>query len=353
MFNYVFQPDWGLLNGVLRAARRRSGAALAGRSAPRPHRLARRGDHPRGLGRARLLHPRHPRRACSRSRPISTTRPRSTAPTRFQIWRHITLPSLRPTFIFLIMTGTIDAMARFADLWTLGGPGGAPARSLQSDRHVHVPDRLRERRLSLAAAIAVVFFLIVLAHHARLPSEGSSRANSAAVADGAKRPLPGSNQGRRRRAPGRLAPRLGERRRALTQLALVIVARASARSSCSCRSPGCSRRRCRARPTSRCRASRAFWPPDPSLFNYKIALDNLPIAAATTSTASSSSARPRSAISSSARSTGYAFAKGRFPGKTVLFIAFLVDALHPVRDADDPALPVHERACTSPTPTGR
>ena len=30
------------------------------------------------------------------------------------------------------MTGIIDAMARFSDLWTLGGPGGTPARSLQS-----------------------------------------------------------------------------------------------------------------------------------------------------------------------------------------------------------------------------
>ena len=49
-----------------------------------------------------------------------------------QSWRHITLPGLRPILIFLVMTGIIDAMARFSDLWTLGGPNGTPARSLQS-----------------------------------------------------------------------------------------------------------------------------------------------------------------------------------------------------------------------------
>jgi len=36
------------------------------------------------------------------------------------IWRAITLPSLRPTFVFLILTGSFDAMSRFGDLWTLG-----------------------------------------------------------------------------------------------------------------------------------------------------------------------------------------------------------------------------------------
>src|SRR5262249_58885938 len=48
------------------------------------------------------------------------------------LWWHITIPSLRPTVIFILLTGTIDAMSRFADLWTLGGPSGSPARSLQT-----------------------------------------------------------------------------------------------------------------------------------------------------------------------------------------------------------------------------
>jgi multiple sugar transport system permease protein len=72
------------------------------------------------------------------------------------------LPSLRPTFIFLIMTGSIDALARFSDLWTLGGPGGSPARSLQSVVMFMYQQGFESQDFSLAAATAVVFFLIVL-----------------------------------------------------------------------------------------------------------------------------------------------------------------------------------------------
>jgi ABC-type sugar transport system permease subunit len=79
-----------------------------------------------------------------------------------QSWFYITLPSLRPTFIFLIMTGTIDALSRFADLWTLGGPGGSPARSLQSIVMYMFQQGFENSDFSLAAAAAVMFFLIVL-----------------------------------------------------------------------------------------------------------------------------------------------------------------------------------------------
>jgi ABC-type sugar transport system permease subunit len=79
-----------------------------------------------------------------------------------QSWWFITLPSLRPTFIFLIMTGSIDALARFSDLWTLGGPGGSPARSLQSVVMFMYQQGFESQDFSLAAATAVVFFLIVL-----------------------------------------------------------------------------------------------------------------------------------------------------------------------------------------------
>lgn len=79
-----------------------------------------------------------------------------------QAWRYITLPGLRPTFVFLIMTGTVDAMARFGDLWTLGGPGGSPARSLQSVVMYMYQSGFEGGDLNLASAVAVVFFVIVL-----------------------------------------------------------------------------------------------------------------------------------------------------------------------------------------------
>jgi ABC-type glycerol-3-phosphate transport system permease component len=88
----------------------------------------------------------------------------------FQAWRYITLPSLRPTFAFLLITGIVDAMARFSDLWTLGGPGGTPARSLQSVVMYMYQTAFEGGDMNYASAIAVVFFAIVLAiNHRRLP----------------------------------------------------------------------------------------------------------------------------------------------------------------------------------------
>ena len=162
MFNYVFQPDWGLLNGILR---------LVGVD-PLPLWLA----NPRldftgsraavtilavwtGLGYFILV-------VLAGLQNIPTDiydSAKLDGANGVQIWWTITLPSLRPTFIFLIMTGTIDALARFGDLWTLGGPGGAPARSLQSIVMFMFQTGFESGDIYLAAATAVVFFFIVLA----------------------------------------------------------------------------------------------------------------------------------------------------------------------------------------------
>lgn len=161
MFNYVFQPDWGLLNGALRA-----------------------------IGVTHLpLWLAEPRYSLTGSRAavtllavwaglgyfiIVTLAGLQSIPTELydaaaidgasplESWWHITLPSLRPTFIFLIITGTIDSLARFSDLWTLGGPGGSPARSLQSIVMYIFQQGFVGSDFSLSAAAAVVFFLIVL-----------------------------------------------------------------------------------------------------------------------------------------------------------------------------------------------
>jgi multiple sugar transport system permease protein len=80
-----------------------------------------------------------------------------------QVWWHITVPSLRPTVIFLLLTGTIDAMSRFADLWALGGPSGTPARSLQTVVMYMYQTAFESSDFNLASAVAVVLFVIVLA----------------------------------------------------------------------------------------------------------------------------------------------------------------------------------------------
>jgi multiple sugar transport system permease protein len=79
-----------------------------------------------------------------------------------QAWWYITIPSLRPTIVFIVLTGTIDAMSRFSDLWTLGGPSGSPARSLQTIVMYMYQTAFEGNDFNLASAMAVVMFLIVL-----------------------------------------------------------------------------------------------------------------------------------------------------------------------------------------------
>jgi multiple sugar transport system permease protein len=81
----------------------------------------------------------------------------------WQAWWYITIPNLRPTFIFLIITGSIEALSRFGDLYTLGGPGGSPARSLQTIVMYLYQTAFESNDFNLASATAVLLFLIMLA----------------------------------------------------------------------------------------------------------------------------------------------------------------------------------------------
>ena len=71
-----------------------------------------------------------------------------------------------------------------------------------------------------------------------------------------------------------------------------------------------------------------LWPADPSLFNYRVAVTNLPIIryylnSFIVTTAATVGYLFLSSI------TGYAFAKGRFPGKTFFFLAILTTLMIP------------------------
>lgn len=161
IFQYVFQPDWGLLNGTLRW--------LGVESAPlwlANPRLGLTGSRAAvtilavwaGLGYYMLV-----TLAGLQSIPVEMYEAAALdGANGLQIWRHITLPSLRPTLVFLVMTGTVDAMSRFSDLWMLGGPGGAPARSLQTVVMYMFQTGFESGDKNLAAAIAVVLFGLML-----------------------------------------------------------------------------------------------------------------------------------------------------------------------------------------------
>lgn len=79
-----------------------------------------------------------------------------------QSWWYITLPSLRPTFVFLILTGSIEALSRFSDLYTLSGPAGSPARSLQTIVMYMYQNAFESNNFNLSSATAVILFLIML-----------------------------------------------------------------------------------------------------------------------------------------------------------------------------------------------
>jgi ABC-type sugar transport system permease subunit len=77
-------------------------------------------------------------------------------------WWHITLPNMRPIFIFLIMTGSIGALKRFQDVYTLGGAAGAPARSIQTVVGYVFEQAFGIFQFGAASAAAYLLFLVIL-----------------------------------------------------------------------------------------------------------------------------------------------------------------------------------------------
>ena len=161
VFNYVFQPDWGLLNGTLHRFHITSTPLWLA-----DPRLSFTGSRAAvtilavwaGLGYFMLIV-----LAGLQSIPLDLYEAAEMdGASPLLIFRSITLPSLRPTFIFLIVTGAFDAMSRFGDLWTLGGPGGSPAGSLQSVVVLLFQTGFESGNMNRAAAIAVILFCHML-----------------------------------------------------------------------------------------------------------------------------------------------------------------------------------------------
>lgn len=162
IFGYVFQPNWGLINGTLRAV----GVAelplwLAD---PRPTLTGSRAAVTIlavwvALGYYMLV-----MLAGMQAIPAHLYDAALVDGAGWlRLWWHITVPSLRPTFVFLLLTGTIEAMSRFSDTWMLGGPGGTPARSLQTVVMYIYQTAFESSDFNLASAAAGVLFAIVLA----------------------------------------------------------------------------------------------------------------------------------------------------------------------------------------------
>jgi multiple sugar transport system permease protein len=81
---------------------------------------------------------------------------------KLQQFFHITLPLLRNTTIFVVVTTTILAFRLFTQVWVMQGPTGHPQGKTITMMVYTVNQGFRQGKIGYASAITVAFFLIVL-----------------------------------------------------------------------------------------------------------------------------------------------------------------------------------------------
>lgn len=82
--------------------------------------------------------------------------------TKLQQFFYITLPQLRNTTIFVVITTTILAFRLFTQVWVMQGPTGHPQGSTMTMMVYTVNQGFRQGKIGYASAITVTFFIIVL-----------------------------------------------------------------------------------------------------------------------------------------------------------------------------------------------
>lgn len=82
---------------------------------------------------------------------------------KLQQFFYVTLPQLRNTTIFVVVTTTILAFRLFTQVWVMQGPSGHPQGTTITMIVYAVNQGFRQGKIGYASAITVVFFLIVLA----------------------------------------------------------------------------------------------------------------------------------------------------------------------------------------------
>lgn len=77
-------------------------------------------------------------------------------------WWYITIPFLRPIFVFMLIMGTIGSMKRFTDVWLIGGTAGNPGGSLMTVVLYIYRNAFLAGQMGLATAASYILFLIIL-----------------------------------------------------------------------------------------------------------------------------------------------------------------------------------------------
>jgi len=80
---------------------------------------------------------------------------------RLAMFRHITLPLLKPTTIFIVLIGTIGALQFFSSVWLL--TGGGPIRATYSVVYYIWELAFHSDKMGYASSIAMFLFAIILA----------------------------------------------------------------------------------------------------------------------------------------------------------------------------------------------
>ncbi|UUZ79719.1 sugar ABC transporter permease [Paenibacillus sp. P26] len=78
-------------------------------------------------------------------------------------WRYITIPYLRPIFVFMIVMGAIHAMKRFTDVWLIGGTAGNPSGTLMSSVLYIYRNAFVASQMGIATAASYLLFVVILA----------------------------------------------------------------------------------------------------------------------------------------------------------------------------------------------
>jgi ABC-type sugar transport system permease subunit len=79
----------------------------------------------------------------------------------WQKFRNVTVPGLRPIFVFIVITITIAAFQLFTQVFVMTNGGPDDATTTVTFHMVRVG--FREQDIAYAAAIGVIFFLFILA----------------------------------------------------------------------------------------------------------------------------------------------------------------------------------------------
>ncbi|MFU1793841.1 carbohydrate ABC transporter permease [Paenibacillus azoreducens] len=79
----------------------------------------------------------------------------------YRKWLNITIPYLRPIFVFMLIMGTIGGMKRFTDVWLIGGTAGNPGGSLMTVVLYIYRNAFLASQMGMATAASYLLFVII------------------------------------------------------------------------------------------------------------------------------------------------------------------------------------------------